>query len=185
MTELVVALKRAVLSLDVVVSVKSLLGAGVLGDGFGSLGDGVLGQLTGQKKTYGGLDLPTGDGGPLVVVGQTRGLGGDTLEDVVDERVHDAHRLGGDTGVGMDLLQHLVDVDGVTLLPAVLLLLVGLGDVLLGLTGFLHRFTTGLACCHDDVCRVSRFRMMIFFFFFPPNTSTKHNTTHNQSQDFE
>ena len=44
-----------------------------------------------------------------------------TLEDIVDERIHDAHSLAGDTSVGMDLLQDLVDVDGVTLtslLPA-------------------------------------------------------------------
>ena len=29
----------------------------------------------------------------------------------VDERVHDGHGLGGDTGVGVHLLEHLVDVD--------------------------------------------------------------------------
>jgi hypothetical protein len=29
----------------------------------------------------------------------------------VDERVHDGHRLGGDTGIGVHLLEHLVDVD--------------------------------------------------------------------------
>ena len=48
----------------------SLLGAGVLGDGLGALRDGVLGQLSGQEEPDGGLDLPGGDGGPLVVVGQ-------------------------------------------------------------------------------------------------------------------
>jgi hypothetical protein len=47
----------------------SLFGAGVLGDGLGSLTDGVLGQLSGQQQAHGGLDLPTGDGGALVVVG--------------------------------------------------------------------------------------------------------------------
>ena len=116
----------------------SLLGAGVLGHGLGSLGDGVLGQLSGQEEPHGGLDFPGGDGGPLVVVGQTGGLGGDPLEDVVDKGVHDAHGLGGDTGVGVDLLQHLVDVDGVGLLPFLVpLLLVSLGDGLLGLAGLL------------------------------------------------
>jgi len=111
-----------------------LLGAGVLGDGLGALGDGVLGELTGKEEADGGLDLPAGDGGALVVVSQAARLGGDALEDVVDERVHDAHRLGGDAGVGVDLLQHLVDVDGVGLLPALpaALLVVRLGDVLLG-----------------------------------------------------
>ena len=58
-------------------SAHSLLGAGVLGDGLGSLRDGVLGQLSGQEEPDSGLDLPGGDGGPLVVVGQLGGLSGD------------------------------------------------------------------------------------------------------------
>ena len=122
---------------------KDLLGAGVLGDGLGAFRDGVLGQFTGQQKPDGGLDLPGGDGGPLVVVGQTGSLGGDTFEDIVDEGVHDAHGLGGDTSVGMDLLQHLVDVNGVGLLPLAVLLLVSLGDVLLGLAGLLGSLSGG------------------------------------------
>ena len=107
----------------------SFLSAAELGDGLGSLRDGVLGQLSGQQEPDGGLDLPGGDGGPLVVVGELAGLSGDPLEQVVDERVHDAHGLGRDSGVRVDLLQHLVDVDGVGLLPlALLLLLVSLGN---------------------------------------------------------
>ena len=35
------------------------------------------------------------------------GLERDLLEDVVDEGVHDAHRLGGDARVGVHLLEHL------------------------------------------------------------------------------
>ena len=132
----------------------SLLGAGVLGDGLGALRDGVLGQLSGQQEPDGGLDLPGGDGGPLVVVGELAGLSGDPLEQVVDERVHDAHGLGGDTGVGVHLLQDLVDVDGVGLLPlALLLLLVSLGNGLgslarLGgsLSGGLGWHGDGLGC---------------------------------------
>uniref|UniRef100_A0A9L0SPM7 Histone H2B n=1 Tax=Equus caballus TaxID=9796 RepID=A0A9L0SPM7_HORSE len=54
---------------------------------------------------------------------QARRLARDALEDVVDERVHDAHGLGRDAGVGVDLLQHLVHVDGVALLAAALALL--------------------------------------------------------------
>ena len=41
---------------------RSLLGAGVLGDGLGSLRYSVLGQFTGQKETDGSLDLSAGDG---------------------------------------------------------------------------------------------------------------------------
>ena len=94
------------------VQVASLLGAGVLGDGLGALRDGVLGKLSGEEEADGGLDLAGGDGGLGVVLGKAGSLGGDALEDVVDKRVHDGHGLGGDAGVGVDLLEHSVDVDG-------------------------------------------------------------------------
>ena len=42
-------------------SVRSLLGAGVLGHSLGSLRDGVFGELTGEEQTDGGLDFPGGD----------------------------------------------------------------------------------------------------------------------------
>ena len=90
-----------------------LLRAGVLGDGLGALRHGVLGELTGKEKPDSGLDLTGGDGGPLVVVGEARGLGSESLEDVVDEGVHDGHGLGGHAGVGVNLLEHHVDVDGI------------------------------------------------------------------------
>lgn len=121
----------------------SLLGGGVLGNSLGAFRHGVLSQFTGQEETDSSLDLPGGDGRPLVVVSQAAGLSSDTLEDVVHERVHDGHSLRRDTGVGVDLLQDLVDVDSVRFLPLALLLLVSLGDVLLGLTGLLGGFTGG------------------------------------------
>ena len=98
------ALSRAVCE------VTSLLGAGVFGDGFGALADGVLGQLTGEQETDSSLDFSARDGGPAVVVGKSGRLSGNALEDVVHERVHDAHGLAGHTSVGVHLLQHLVDV---------------------------------------------------------------------------
>ena len=56
---------------------------------------------------------------------------GDALEQVVDEGVHDAH--GGDTGVGVHLLEDLVDVDGIRVLPFLVPhLLVSLGNSLGG-----------------------------------------------------
>ena len=97
----------------------------------------MFGQFTGQQKPDGSLDLPGGDGGSLVVVSKTGSFSSDTFKDIVDEGVHDAHGLGGDTGIGVDLLQHLVDVDSVGFLPFAVLLLVSLGDVLLGLSGLL------------------------------------------------
>ena len=65
------------------------LSGGELGDSLGALRDGVLGKLTGEHEPDGGLDLPGGEGCLLVVLGELSGLSGDTLEDVVDERVHD------------------------------------------------------------------------------------------------
>ena len=70
-----------------------LLGAGVLGHSLGAFRHGVLGQLPGQQQADGGLDLPGGDGGALVVVSQTGGFTCNTLEDVAHEGVHDAHSL--------------------------------------------------------------------------------------------
>ena len=67
----------------------------------------MLGQLTGQEKPDGGLDLPRGDGGPLVVVSESAGLSGDSLKDVVHEGVHDGHNLGGDASVRVHLFQYL------------------------------------------------------------------------------
>ena len=52
-----------------------LLGAGVLGDGLGAFGHGVLDQLSGQKETAVCLDLSARDGGATVVVRQTGGRG--------------------------------------------------------------------------------------------------------------
>ena len=72
----------------------NLLGAGVLGNSLGSFRDGVFGQFSGEEEPDGGLDLPGSDGGPLVVVGQFGSLSSDTLEEIVDEGVHDAHGLG-------------------------------------------------------------------------------------------
>lgn len=127
----------------------SLFGAGVFGDGLGSLRDGVLGQFTGEKKSDGGLDLATGDGGSLVVVSQFGSFTGNSLEDVVDEAVHDAHGFAGDTSVGVHLLQHFVDVDAVCFSPPPPFLLVTRGPLGLSLgDGFFGSF----GCCFGWHC---------------------------------
>jgi hypothetical protein len=136
----------------------SLFGAGVLGHSLGPLGHGVLGQLTGQQEPDGSLYLPGGDGEPLVVVGEPAGLGSNPLEQVVDERVHDAHGLGRHAGVRVHLLQHLVDVDGVGLLGLLPPLAIGTDSALLG-WGIYSRDSFlrggdggGLLWWHCDVC---------------------------------
>ena len=84
----------------------------------------MLGQFTGQEKSDSGLDFSAGDGGSPVVVGETGSLGGDSLKDIIHEAVHDIHGFAGNTGIGMYLLQHLVDVDSIALPPPPLSLLI-------------------------------------------------------------
>ncbi|XP_064149664.1 uncharacterized protein LOC100664283 [Loxodonta africana] len=114
----------------------------------------VLGQLPGQQQTHGRLDLPGCDGRALVVMCQARCLARDTLEDVIDKGVHDAHGLGRNACVRVDLLQHLVDVDRVALLAAALaflaILLLRLGHRLLGA---LLRGRSGLSWFRHGVIR--------------------------------
>lgn len=121
-----------------------LLRASVLGDGFGAFADGVLSKFAGQKQPDCRLDLPTRDRRTFVVVRQAASLGGDAFEDVIDETVHDAHRLARDTGVGVDLLQNLVDIDRVALLPPALLLFVAFRDIFLRFPRFLRGLSARL-----------------------------------------
>ena len=83
-------------------------------------------------------------------MGKTGSLSSDTLKDVVDKGVHDAHGLGGYTGVGVDLFQDLVDVDGIRFLTPAVLLLAILGDSLGGfacLLGGLSGYFWWHVCC--------------------------------------
>lgn len=99
-------------------------------------------QLAGQEQTYSSLDFPASYGTPLVVVSQAGRFSGNSLEDVVHERIHDRHCLARDSGVGMYLLQHFVDVDGEAFLPALLAFFLVAGtDGLLGLSGFFDSFS--------------------------------------------
>ena len=101
----------------------------------------MFGQFTGQQKPDGSLDLPGGDGGSLVVVSKTGSFSSDTFEDIVDEGVHDAHGLGGHTGIGVDLFQDLVDVDGIRFLTLLVALLTAGRGSFGGLSGLLGSFS--------------------------------------------
>ena len=142
----------------------NLLVGVVLGDGLGSLGHGVLGQLTGEHQTDGGLDLAGRDGVALVVASQTSTLGGNALEQVVHKGVHDDHGLLGNTSVRVHLLEHLVDVRGVR---------VGVGLALAGLLVVsalsLGRGLASLAGCLSRCClclKNKTFFQNFFCFFF-------------------
>ena len=81
-----------------------------LGDGLSTFRDSVLGEFTGQEELDGSLNFTRGQGSSLVISDELRGFQSDSFEDIVDEGVHDVHGLLGDTGIGMDLLQNLVDI---------------------------------------------------------------------------
>ena len=83
------------------------------GDCFGSFRDSVFGQLTRKHETNRGLDLSGGKGGLLVVASKTRGFRSNSLEDIVDEGVHDRHSSLRDSSLWMNLFQHFVDVTGI------------------------------------------------------------------------
>jgi hypothetical protein len=122
-----------------------LLARLVFGDGLGTFRDGVLGQLTRENQTNRCLDFARRDGGTLVVGSELGSLGGDSLENVVDKRVHDGHGLVGDTSFRVDLLQDLVDVGRVSLFSR--LLLDGFGVLGLLLCGLCGGFTGRLNMC--------------------------------------
>ena len=72
----------------------------------------MLGELSWEDELDSRLDLLGGEGVLLVVSDELGGLGGDLLEDIVDEGVHDGHGSLGDTGLWVNLLEDSVDVDG-------------------------------------------------------------------------
>jgi hypothetical protein len=135
---------------------KRSLRTGVLGDGLSPFRHSVLGQLPGQEEPDGGLDLPGGDCGPLVVVSEAAGLGSDPLEQVIHERVHDTHGLRGDPSVGVNLLEDLIDVDGIRFLPLLASSSLGppLGLLLRSNDRLLDRFT-GLGRHREELRRLS------------------------------
>lgn len=89
----------------------TLLATGVLGYGFSSLAHSMLWQFTGQKKSHSRLDLARADCASLVVVSETGGFAGNSLEDIIYKGIHDAHGFAWDAGIWMNLSQNLVDVD--------------------------------------------------------------------------
>ena len=69
--------------------VDNLFRSCVLGDGFGAFADSVLGQFSRKKKADSSLHFTAADGRFLVILRESGCLRGDSLENVVDEAVHD------------------------------------------------------------------------------------------------
>ena len=64
----------------------------------------MLGKLTGKHQTDRSLDLSGRKGSLLVISGKLSSLSCDTLEDIVEEGVHDGHSLFRDSSIRVDLL---------------------------------------------------------------------------------
>ena len=79
------------------------------GDGFGSLSDGMAGELTREDQLGGSLHFAARQGLLLGVLGYAGGLGAQSVEEVIAERVHNEHALLGDSKLGVHLLQDSVD----------------------------------------------------------------------------
>ena len=112
------------------------LGRRELGDSLGTFRDSMLGKLSRKHKTDSSLDLSARESGLLVVGGKLSSFSGNALKDIIDERVHDGHALLTDSGIRVDLLQHLVDVGRVGL-GTLLGLALGASGLLGGLGGLL------------------------------------------------
>ena len=117
-----------------------------LGDSLGSLTDSMLGKFTWKHETDSRLDFSARQCCLLVVSGQLSGFGGNAFKDIVDERVHDGHALFGDTGIGVDLLEDLVDIRRISL--GTLLVFLSAGR---GLLGCLGRYFGG-SLGHFGIC---------------------------------
>jgi len=120
----------------------------------------VLRQFARKNKPNRSLDFPRGDSRLLIVSSESRRFLSELLEDIIDEAVHDAHGLAGDSNVRVNLLEDLEDVDLVglnALLHLLLLLVAGAGllrELFAGLWLLLRRslllyrlFLGGLLLC--------------------------------------
>ena len=104
----------------------------------------MLSELTWEEESDGGLDLTGGESVLLVISDESSTLSGDLLENIVDERVHDAHGSLGDSSLWVHLLENSVDVDGEGF--ASLFLWGSLSGGFLGGAGL-----SGSLCHYDDV----------------------------------
>ena len=99
---------------------EDLFRACVFSDSLCAFTDRVFGQFTWQQKSHWCLDFATRYCRATIVIWELGWLIGDSLKDVIDKRVHDAHGLAWDASVWVNLLEDFVNVDGVGFLPLLL-----------------------------------------------------------------
>jgi hypothetical protein len=140
--------RERALQMDVVSLLLLAGGSGgiVLGDCLGSFRNGMFGKFSRQNQSDCSLDFTTGDCVSLVVTSKSSCFGGNSVEDVVDEVVHNNHGLSGDTSVRVHLLQNFVDVRSIRVGMSSSLLSLVSSLLLLGCSSFLCSGFTR----HDD-----------------------------------
>ena len=84
----------------------------VFSDGFSSFRNSVSGEFSGEDELDSWLDLTGRECSSFVESNELWTFSGDSVESVVDERVHDVHGFLWDSDVGVDLFEDFVDVDG-------------------------------------------------------------------------
>ena len=109
----------------------------VFSDGFSPFRHSMSGQFSGKNKFDSTLNFSRGESSSLVESNQLGSFSGNSVESIMNERVHDVHSLLGDTNVRVHLLQHLVDIDGEGLHSSS--------------SGFLVAFSFGFFLSHSDI----------------------------------
>ena len=89
---------------------KSLLD--VFGDGLGSFWNSVSGEFPREDKLNSGLDFSGWESSSFVESNELWTFGGNSVEDIVNEGVHDVHGFLWDSDIWVHLLEDLVDIDG-------------------------------------------------------------------------
>ena len=89
--------------------IRSLLD--VFGDGFSSFWDSVSGEFSGEDELDSWLDFSGRKGSSLVESDEFGTFSGNSVESIMNERVHDVHSFLGDTDVGVHLLKDFVNVN--------------------------------------------------------------------------
>jgi len=117
--------------------IKSYSYLDVFSDGFSSFRNGVSGKFSWEDELDGRLNLSGWECSSLVESDELWSFSGDSIESVVNERVHDVHGFLWDSDVWVDLLEDFVDIDGE-----------GFNSSSSGFS--IGRFSCGWCFCHFD-----------------------------------
>ena len=87
----------------------------VFGDCFSSFWDSVSGEFSGEDEFDSWLDFSGRKSSSFIESDEFWTFSGNSVESIMNERVHDVHGFLWDTNVGVHLLKNFVDIDGESL----------------------------------------------------------------------